>query len=47
VIHAFHGRFGQTPPQSNKPLDSAKNEVPHVSNPTDRSDQRGRDCSDG
>jgi hypothetical protein len=47
AIYAFHGRFGQTLPQSNKPRDSAKNEVSHVSNPTDSSDQRGHDCSDG
>ena len=47
VIYAFHGRFGQVLPRSNKPSDSTKNEVPHVSNPTDRSDQRGRNCSDG
>jgi hypothetical protein len=47
VIYAFHGRFGQALPQSNKPPASAKNEVLYVSDPTDRSDQRGRDCSDG
>jgi hypothetical protein len=47
VIYAFHGRFGQAIPGGKKPPDSAKNEVLYVSNTTDRSDQRGLDCSDG